>query len=111
MNGLNNFVTGMIGIDVNGNVGAGTSTNGASFKIPGYVSLSTIREIINMSYHFTKMFLKYDHKSVKFCENKKSKYLGELEIPLYLELGHTLTHRSEQQQLQVNRSTSSSSYR
>ena len=32
---LKNFVAGMIGIDVNGNVGAGTSTNGASYKIPG----------------------------------------------------------------------------
>ena len=26
---------GMIGIDSNGNIGAGTSTNGASHKIPG----------------------------------------------------------------------------
>lgn len=30
------FVVGMIVIDKNGNIAGGTSTNGASHKIPGY---------------------------------------------------------------------------
>ncbi|XP_023342360.1 putative N(4)-(beta-N-acetylglucosaminyl)-L-asparaginase GM21137 isoform X3 [Eurytemora carolleeae] len=39
---FNHDTIGMIGIDVNGNVGAGTSTNGASYKIPGRVGDSPI---------------------------------------------------------------------
>ena len=31
------FYLGMIGIDSDGNIGAGTSTNGAIHKIPGYI--------------------------------------------------------------------------
>ena len=33
----NHDTIGMIALDDNGHVAAGTSTNGASFKIPGYV--------------------------------------------------------------------------
>lgn len=35
---LNHDTIGMIAIDKNGDVAAGTSTNGAKFKIPGYVN-------------------------------------------------------------------------
>ena len=36
------FWPGMIGIDSDGNIGAGTSTNGAIHKIPGYLNTYTL---------------------------------------------------------------------
>ncbi len=38
----NHDTVGMVVIDQNGNVAAGTSTNGLRFKVPGYVMLSQI---------------------------------------------------------------------
>lgn len=38
---FNHDTIGMVAIDKNGDIGAGTSTNGAKFKIPGYVYFRT----------------------------------------------------------------------
>ena len=49
----NHDTIGMVALDKNGKIAAGTSTNGASFKIPGYYTFNVSESYLDSSYTFS----------------------------------------------------------
>jgi len=47
---LHHDTMGIIALDVNGNVASGTTTNGATFKIPGFVTAGSIKFSLSVNW-------------------------------------------------------------